>query len=85
MLRSFADVQKLLQISIFFLESGRLCSLLFAWVGVKLMPEISFCAPLIGALSSARPVQCPGWSNVLLWRVQLAVSYSLSSGGGATT
>ena len=25
------------------------------------------------------------WSNVLLWRVQLAVSYSLSSGGGATT
>ena len=32
MLRSFPDVQKLLQISIFFLESGRLCSLLFAWV-----------------------------------------------------
>ena len=33
----FAYVQKLLQISIFFPECCRLCSLLFAWVGVRLV------------------------------------------------
>jgi hypothetical protein len=33
----FAYVQKPLQISIFFPECCRLCSLLFAWVGVRLV------------------------------------------------
>ncbi len=53
MSRLFTDVQKFLQISIFFLESRRRCSPLFAPVGVKLVSDrfdLHFVRPLIGRL-----------------------------------
>jgi hypothetical protein len=44
----FADVQKLLQISIFSLECYRECSPLFTWVSVKLVSTSLL--PLLTAL-----------------------------------
>jgi hypothetical protein len=67
MSRLFADVRKLLQMSIFILESCRVCSPLFIWVGVK----------LVSRRVSTRP--CHGTATLVLVTLARVILSDLSS------